>query len=136
MAGAFLTDDLSNMFLTTDFADTATFNGVSINVIIDREYFEQTADGQVGVESSKPIAHCISSDVESATAGDIMQVGTQRYRVAGIEPSNTGTTLLILSVTSADKNYGSVAAETTQSFDYGLVTATASTSEDYGSVAA
>ena len=135
MPGQFLTDDLDGFLQTTEFASAATFDGSTINVILDREFLAQTVNGEVGIESTRPIVHCKASDVESATHGDRIKIGTQRYRIDGIEPDNTGFTVLVLSITSADKNYGSVTSVATVTIDYGSVADVAVSTLDYGSVA-
>ena len=135
MPGQFLTDDLDGFLQTDDFASAATFDGSTINVILDREFLAQTVNGEVGIESTRPIVHCKASDVESATHGDRIKIGTQRYRIDGIEPDNTGFTVMVLSVTDADKNYGSVTSVATVTIDYGSVADVAVSTLDYGSVA-
>ena len=101
MAGSFLTSDLADLLQTTEFATASTFGGATINVILDREYFTQELEvGDVGIESSAPIAYCRRTDVSSDSQGDSITIpsGGTEYVVVGVEPDNTGMTLLRLRV--------------------------------------
>ena len=79
MAGAFLTDDLTDLFQTDDFASAATFGGATINVIFDREYLGVDVGGEV-----------------EAVHGSTIAIGGVTYTVIGREDDNTGVTMLRL----------------------------------------
>lgn len=101
MAGSFLTSDLADLLQTTEFATASTFGGATINLILDREYLTQELEvGGVGIESTAPFAYCRSADVSSASQGDAITipVGGTAYTVVGVEPDNTGMTILRLRV--------------------------------------
>jgi len=96
MAGAFLTDDLSDLFQTDDFASAATFGGSTINVILDREYLGVDVGGEVQVESNSPVCYVATSDVAAAVHGSTIAIGGVTYTVIGREDDNTGVTMLRL----------------------------------------
>ena len=136
MPGSFITNDLEDMLLTSDFATSATYNGTVILVIVDTEYLTVTdTGGNVGFESSTPVIYAREVDVSAATQGDRVHVGAQRYAVDQIEPDGTGMVLLRLTSTQSDQDWGSVAGPALQSQDWGSVADSADTSEDWGSVA-
>jgi hypothetical protein len=90
-----LTSDLAVFFDTNDFGVTATVGGTSFTVILDKIYVEQ-AVGTVGIEGSNPVAICRSSDVSSVVHNTAITVDSISYTVVGVEPDNTGVTLLVL----------------------------------------
>ena len=96
MAGAFLTDDLSDLFQTDDFASAATFSGSTINVIFDAEFVGVDTGGEVQVESSSPVCYVATSDVAAAAHGSTIAIGGVTYTVTGREDDNTGVTMLRL----------------------------------------
>ena len=96
MAGAFLTDDLSDLFQTDDFASAATFAGSTINVIFDAEFVGVDVGGEVQVESSSPICYAATSSVSSAAHGSTIAIGGVTYTVTGREDDNTGVSMLRL----------------------------------------
>ena len=96
MAGAFLTDDLTDLFQADDFASAATFGGSTINVIFDREYLGVDVGGEVEVESNSPILYAATTDVAAAVHGSTIAIGGVTYTVIGREDDNTGVTMLRL----------------------------------------
>ena len=96
MAGAFLTDDLTDLFQADDFASSATFGGSTINVILDREYLGVDVGGEVQVESNSPILYAATTDVATAAHGSTIAIGGVTYTVIGREDDNTGVTMLRL----------------------------------------
>ena len=136
MPGSFITNDLEDMLLTSEFASSATYNGTAISVILDTEYLTVTdAGGTVGFESATPVVYAREVDVSTATQGDRVHVGSQRYAVDQVEPDGTGMVLLRLTSTVSDVDWGSVAGPVLQSLDWGSVADSADASEDWGSVA-
>ena len=96
MAGAFLTDDLTDLFQADDFASAATFSGSTINVILDREYLGVDVGGEVEVESSPPACFVKTSDVAAAAHGSTIAIDGVTYTVTSREDDNTGVTMLRL----------------------------------------
>lgn len=96
MAGAFLTDDLTDLFQADDFASAATFGGSTINVIFDAEFIGVEVGGEVQVESSQPICYAPTSSVSSAAHGSTITIDGVSYTVTGREDDNTGVTMLRL----------------------------------------
>jgi hypothetical protein len=54
-------------------------------------------DSSIGVETTKPIALCKSSDVETVAHNDIIEISGKEYYVISILPDGTGITTLGLS---------------------------------------
>ena len=102
MPGAFLLSDIAAFFDTTDFADSATFDGDTTPVIgiFDRN-FDLTQLGGTGVATAAPVFALTTSSVPANARGrylrfgDIIAGGT-RYSVANVHDDGTGITLLQL----------------------------------------
>ncbi len=102
---ALLTSDLATILDTDDFATAVIFtpdasypyqssDTVTINAIFDKTFIETN-----GVESLKPVLFCKSSDVINAThtnGNSMIENGTTKYKVVGIENDGTGITQLLL----------------------------------------
>jgi len=54
-------------------------------------------DNSIGVETTKPVAICKSSDVEKVAHNNIIEISGKQYYVISILPDGTGTTTLGLS---------------------------------------
>lgn len=89
-------EDLTAFFDTADFAVTATYNGATpVNGILDTAYVEAPA-GIGGIQSSQPVFLCRTADVPSAAHGQTLVVGAVTYKLVGVEPDGSGTTILRL----------------------------------------
>jgi len=100
---SFLTDmttDLSVFFNTDDFALSATFtktggSATTIKVLFDNA-FNLINLGEVGLESTNPMASCKSSDVVGVAHADTLVVSGTTYKVVGIHPDGQLITILEL----------------------------------------
>ncbi len=99
MPGDFLTDDISTMLQTSDFATAATYNSGTINIIFDEEFFGHDAGGTITVDGKEPIAYCRTSDVSNAIQGSTITISSVGYTVTSVEPDQTGMTILRLRTT-------------------------------------
>lgn len=91
----FYEDDLADFL--KDFGESALINGgTEITVIFDNEYAMAVPMG-ADIESSKPIATAVSSDVENLSHEDTLEIREVVYKIVGIHPDGTGFTTLILS---------------------------------------
>jgi hypothetical protein len=87
--------DLDAFFNTDEFADSATYNGATINGIFT-DAFQLSTVG--GMETSSPQFETKTSSVSSAAHRDTLVINSVTYYVIGIQPSEDGlTTVLILS---------------------------------------
>ena len=92
--------------LLSDFGDTVTFSPgstypnrnddtVDIKAIFDNAFFEVIGE-ENPARSSQPSLVCKTSDVSGAERNSMIERGTDRYKVVGVEPDGTGITLLLL----------------------------------------
>lgn len=88
------TEDLSVYFREADFGTAAVYSGSGETVtgILDSEYLEPMGR----VQASQPVFLCRTADVPSATHGQTLTVGETVYKLVGVEPDGTGTTVLRL----------------------------------------
>ena len=84
-------EDLAPFFL--DFGITAVWEGASVRGIFDSDYFDPL--GNV-VEGNSPVFRCATADIVGVAHGDTLVAGAVTYKVVGVEPDGTGTTLLRL----------------------------------------
>lgn len=91
------TEDLSAFLDPRDgFAVTATYDGdILVNGIFDEAYFEPDFGG-AGIQASQPVFLCRTQEVAEAAHGDLLSVNGKNYRIVGVEPDDTGLTLLRL----------------------------------------
>ncbi len=100
--------DTERKSMLADFGDLVIFspgntfpsrndNSKEITAIIDKEYFE-VGGGRAGVASVAPGAIALSSDVEGAVRGSMLEekLTGLRYRIENPEPDGTGFTELRL----------------------------------------
>jgi hypothetical protein len=103
MSGAFLTGDLTALFDTDAFADTATYtpsggSASTIYGILDDEDLElEMGDGRRVLQASAKFT-CASSDVTGVAEGDALTVGGSDYTVAYSKDDGTGVIELYLEV--------------------------------------
>lgn len=84
-------EDLSVFMDTDDFAVTATVDGSSVEGILGNEFVLVDF-----IESKKPTFDCATADVVGVAHGGTVTVGSDTYKVRGIQPDGTGMTKLIL----------------------------------------
>lgn len=89
------TEDLRAFISTNDFAVSAVYNGVSIDVIFEAAYFEENM-GSVGFQGSAPMVTALTIDVPNAAHGETLVINGVTYKVASVEPDGTGITVLRL----------------------------------------
>lgn len=87
------TENLAPFFNTAEFGTAATLNGVAVNGILDRNYYEPL--GNV-VQGSDPIFLCAAADVPSVAHGQTLIAASTTYKVRGVEPDGVGVVLLRL----------------------------------------
>lgn len=93
-------EDISLFFDAADgFAVSATFKTSAIAVIFENTYYAVPGE-EVDVESSQPVAHCKSADVESAVIGDTLTINDSDhagdYTIINVRPDGTGVSALVL----------------------------------------
>ncbi len=91
-----LTNDLDIFFNDDEFAIEIIFKTATIEGIFDNE-FAQTAEGDIGVETTVPQVLVRSSDVSGDDHGETMTIDSVVYKIIGIQPDGTGMTLILLS---------------------------------------
>ena len=80
------------------FRDTPTGTTATIYALLRKEYLEEEAGGEVGVESSAPFALVRTSDVPNVVQGDQITINGTTYTIWAVEPDGEGMTDLRLSV--------------------------------------
>tara|TARA_Y100000401_G_scaffold8953_1_gene6139 strand:- start:10029 stop:10343 length:315 start_codon:yes stop_codon:yes gene_type:complete len=101
MANFESSDDLTNFFITDDFAVSATYtvqggSASTIKGVFDKEFIEIDTDGGVDVASNDPRFTCKTSDVTNASNGDTIVIDSVTYKVRIAEADGTGITILVL----------------------------------------
>lgn len=98
--------DTDRSTMIADFGSTVTFSPgdtwpnrndqtVEIKGIFDNEFFELVGE-DTRIKSSQPMLICKTSDVSDAERNSVVEIGTDKYKVVGVEPDGTGITLLLL----------------------------------------
>ena len=85
-------EDLSVFFVSSDFAVTATLDGVSVLGLFDNGYL-QAFDGIAtsGTTFTLPTAQTVS-----ATSASVLVVNGTTYRVRSVQPDGSGVSVLLL----------------------------------------
>lgn len=102
MAGSFLSEDLQGLFDADEFADVATFDGSSDEVIgILDKAFDLASLGGADIGSTGPAFTLASADVPANCQGRYLRFGDllaggARYRVAAHHPDGQGMSVLVL----------------------------------------
>lgn len=91
-----LTDDLGIYFDDEEFAVEITFNAGTIIGIFDNEFIS-AVEGEIGVESTAPQVLVKSLDITSSAHGQTMTIEGTDYKIIGIQPDGTGTSIVLLS---------------------------------------
>lgn len=89
-------EDLTPFFATSEFATTATLNGVAVTGIFDNAYDDQAV--AMGIASTGPIITLPSASVPSPVVGLSLVVNSTTYKVVDAMPDGTGITRLQLRV--------------------------------------
>lgn len=84
-------EDFTDFLDTDGFAVVATFNGISVTGILDKEYVEIE-----GIESNKPVFLCASSDVAAYSRGAVIVVSGITYSLVTKETDGTGVTMVVM----------------------------------------
>lgn len=95
------TKNLAPFFERSYFAEDATFtpqegNKVSLKVIFNSE-FSMQEELAIRYDGSRPTAMCREDAVGEPKIGDKLEVRDTEFWVVGVEPSGTGTVVLVLS---------------------------------------
>ena len=80
------------------FTDGSTGTTASIHALLRKEYLEEEAGGEVGVESSAPFALVRTSDVPNVVQGDQITINGTTYTIWAVEPDSEGMSDLRLRV--------------------------------------
>ncbi len=91
-----LINDLDVFFNEDEHAVDITYNSTTIQGVFDNEFIA-AADDSIGVETTSPRVQVKTSDVLTAVHDDIMTINSIAYKISGIQPDGTGTTLILLS---------------------------------------
>lgn len=87
------TEDLTPFFSTGDFAVDATLDGVSVVGIFDRAYLDPLGNA---VEGTGPVFTLPTTSAADVAHGANLVIGSDTYKVRGVEPDGTGVSLLRL----------------------------------------
>ena len=78
-----------------DFAVQAIYSGTGFPVIFDRE--SALLDlGEVGLESSRPVATARTEDVSAIASGSTITINGDPFKVTANRPDGTGFSILVL----------------------------------------
>ena len=80
------------------YRDTSAGISATIYALLRKEYLEEVAGGEVGVESSAPFALVRTSDVPNVVQGDQITINGTTYTIWAVEPDGEGMTDLRLRV--------------------------------------
>ena len=80
------------------YRDTSAGISATSYALLRKEYLEEVAGGEVGVESSTPFALVRTSDVPNVVQGDQITINGTTYTIWAVEPDGEGTTDLRLRV--------------------------------------
>ena len=96
------TDDMRLQFLkdfgftNATFSDTSAGTTAKITALLRNEYREVEDEGEVGVESSAPIAQARTSDISNIAQGDTLLISGTTYTVVEVQLDGEGMTDLRL----------------------------------------
>ena len=88
--------DLANMFSTTEFAVSVSYDGGTIKGIFDNETVPVDAGGIVPVHEEQPRLTLRTTDVSSIAFGQVMVVNSVNYKVREFLDDGTGVTIVSL----------------------------------------
>ena len=83
-------------FTDATFSDTSAGTTANITTLLRNEYREVEDEGEVGVESSAPIAQARTSDVSNIAQGDTLLISGTTYTVVEVRLDGGGMTDLKL----------------------------------------
>lgn len=89
------TEDFSPFVGVSEFASSATLNGVSVAGIFDRAY-ELASAGNPGLASSVPTFSLPTASVPASPVGKSLTVNSTNYTVVEHHPDGTGWSMLML----------------------------------------
>lgn len=85
------TEDLSLFLDTAGFAESATWQTQTVQVIFDRAYLET-----LGISGSNPVALTAEANVPGVARGQAILIQSTNYTIDDIQPDGTGMVLLQL----------------------------------------
>ena len=80
------------------FTDVSTGTTASVHALLRKEYLEEEAGGEVGVESSAPFALVRTSDVPNVVQRDQITIDGTIFTIWAVKPGGEGMTDLRLRV--------------------------------------
>ena len=78
------------------FTDTSAGSSSTITALLKNEYSLEDVGGEVGVETSTPVAIVRSSDVNNVAQGDTLAISGTTYTIVEVQPDGEGMTNLRL----------------------------------------
>ena len=78
------------------FTDTSAGSSSTITALLKNEYSLEDVGGEVGVETSTPVAIVRSSDVNNVAKGDTLAISGTTYTIVEVQPDGEGMTNLRL----------------------------------------
>ena len=78
------------------FTDTSAGSSSTITALLKNEYSLEDVGGEVGVETSTPVAIVRSSDVNNVAQGDTIAISGTTYTIVEVQPDGEGMTNLRL----------------------------------------
>ena len=78
------------------FTDTSVGSSSTITALLKNEYSLEDIGGEVGVETSTPVAIVRSSDVNNVAQGDTIAISGTTYTIVEVQPDGEGMTNLRL----------------------------------------
>lgn len=88
-------ESFAPFFSVSDFATSATLNGVAVSGIFDAAYALAGA-GTLGMADTRPSFTLPTASVPASPAGKTLVIGAASYVVAEHQPDGTGVSLLLL----------------------------------------
>jgi hypothetical protein len=88
-------EDLAPFYDTGGFAESAVYNGATINGIFDAAY-AQDDSSSAGVQGYDPVFMCAENSVDAVPDGKTIVIRGVTYTVLRGQTDRTGSTLLIL----------------------------------------
>ena len=76
--------------------DTSAGSSSTITALLKNEYSLEDVGGEVGVETSTPVAIVRSSDVNNVAQGDTIAISGTTYTIVEVQPDGEGMTNLRL----------------------------------------
>lgn len=85
-----ITNDLDPFFQEGEFAQTATYNGITEIMVILTDFDNPMIGGTVGLAGHEPFFICQLADIPDVEEGDTLAIGINTWIVREVMPDNTG----------------------------------------------